>query len=153
MARMLPGIGTGIGFTGSRNGLTLKQEYALRKLLEEEINHRLECDIHHGACVGADSTFVYLVKNIGKGRVYAHPSNIESMTCDRAKCLSDVIYQPKDPLERNQDIVDNSSLLIACPETKEEQRRSGTWSTVRRARKKGIVILFVYPDGEVTLSI
>lgn len=44
-------------------------------------------------------------------------------------------------LERNANIVEESSILIACPIDKnEEEWRSGTWSTVRKARKRNIMI-------------
>jgi len=44
-------------------------------------------------------------------------------------------------LERNLDIVKNSSLLIACPINKnKEELRSGTWSTIRKARKHKLTI-------------
>ena len=42
----------------------------------------------------------------------------------------------KSYLHRNIDIIKNSSLLIACPVDKnKEELRSGTWSTIRQARK------------------
>ena len=42
----------------------------------------------------------------------------------------------------NLDIVKNSSILIACPIDKNNQQlRSGTWSTIRKAKKHK---LFVY---------
>jgi hypothetical protein len=45
------------------------------------------------------------------------------------------------------DIVVESELLIATPKEVKEQLRSGTWATVRRARKVGIPIILITPDG------
>jgi hypothetical protein len=52
-------------------------------------------------------------------------------------------------LERNKDIVRESASLIAAPLQAEEQQRSGTWSTVRFARKIGKPVFLILPDGTV----
>ena len=40
-------------------------------------------------------------------------------------------------------------MMIAAPSEAEEQRRSGTWSTVRFARKQGKPVFVISPDGTV----
>jgi hypothetical protein len=54
-----------------------------------------------------------------------------------------VTFIAKDNLTRNRDIVDTASMLIAAPEGNAERLRSGTWATVRYARKakKKVIIL------------
>ncbi len=47
-------------------------------------------------------------------------------------------------MDRNDQLVSHLTHLLAFPLTPEEVQRSGTWSTVRRARKKGIPI-HVFP--------
>jgi hypothetical protein len=54
------------------------------------------------------------------------------------------------PTSRNHDIVDETELLIACPGELAEAVRSGTWATVRYARKLGRPIVIFWPDGSVT---
>jgi hypothetical protein len=49
---------------------------------------------------------------------------------------------------RNHRIVDMTRVLVACPDG-EERQHSGTWATVRYARKRGKWIIIVYPDGTV----
>lgn len=39
--------------------------------------------------------------------------------------------------------------MIATPSSKEEELRSGTWSTVRYARKLRRPVTLIYPDGSV----
>lgn len=59
----------------------------------------------------------------------------------------DVIEMPggTDHLDRNSKMINMADLLVAFPGTKNELLRgSGTWSTIRRARKKGILI-YIYP--------
>lgn len=48
---------------------------------------------------------------------------------------------------RNDRLVYHADILLAFPATSEEEKRSGTWATVRRARKKGIPIYFYPLDG------
>jgi predicted Rossmann fold nucleotide-binding protein DprA/Smf involved in DNA uptake len=48
-------------------------------------------------------------------------------------------------LERNKDIVSESDFLIAAPDSKKERLRSGTWATVRHARKLGKRVMILEP--------
>jgi hypothetical protein len=41
---------------------------------------------------------------------------------------------------------------VACPRTDQEQRRSGTWATVRYARKVGKPVLIIGRDGKIKLE-
>jgi arginase family enzyme len=65
--------------------------------------------------------------------------------------LGDVVCVEKNYLERNEDIVRDTDFLIACPEGSEVMR-SGTWATVRYARKKGRTIVVFWPDGHTDLE-
>lgn len=47
-------------------------------------------------------------------------------------------------MARNDKMIELADHLIAFPETSKEVLRSGTWATIRRARKKGIPI-DIYP--------
>lgn len=50
-------------------------------------------------------------------------------------------------MKRNDALVYWSNVLLAFPETAEEVQRSGTWATVRRARKVNKPIWFYPLDG------
>lgn len=66
---------------------------------------------------------------------------------NRAFCKGAVVtYKPEPYLDRNHYMVDRCNLLIACPEGI-EALRSGTWATVRYARKRPRNHLIIYPDG------
>jgi hypothetical protein len=132
---------TSLGMTGNRSGLTQEAILVLTKFLE---THKIE-EAHHGDCIGADSNFhdVCLSKKI---KLIIHPP-IENKS--RAFCQGATrVNSPKKYLKRNRDIVDTTSMLIAFPPTNEEVLRSGTWSTIRYAKKKSKPILIVYPDGK-----
>ena len=98
----------------------------------------------HGDCIGADTDF----HNLCVAYRSAHPE----------KYIKIHVYPPINPqlrgfnvadktlelnhyLERNKAIVLNSDFLIACPVDKNKAEvRSGTWSTVRQARRHGIPV-------------
>lgn len=130
-----------VGFTGtSKRPLTPRQLKALRRLLWNVD------ELHLGDCINADAeahaeAILLGVKTVG------HPP-IDGRR--RAYCTYDEEREPKPFLERNRDIVrDGVDGLIACPGGFVEEWRSGTWATVRCARKLGRRIWIVRPDGRV----
>lgn len=131
-----------IGFTGTQHGCTPEQFQALREALLA-LQRRGFTHLHHGDCIGADSEADSLANELGL-IVARHPP--ENST-KRAFCNSALCFPPKPYLERNHDIVDVSGILVACPKGMSEERRSGTWATVRYAKRNQIPVLFVWPDG------
>ncbi len=131
------------GFTGTRNGITQQQRDAFRDTII-----LLEIDeFHHGDCIGADYMAHGTIKEINTNiKVIIHPPSYAKY---RANCKGNVILTQKPYLDRNKDIVDHSNILIATPGEFKEKLRSGTWSTIRYARKKNKPIYIVMPDGKV----
>ena len=131
-----------LGFTGTQQGCTAVQLTALRRLLTATLHHN---DIfRHGDCVGADEHAHHAARLTG-AIIHIHPP---TNATKRAHCDGDVIWLPRLYLDRNHDIVNRSDRLIACPKGPEEQR-SGTWSTVRYARRHGRSVTIVWPDGRI----
>lgn len=137
-----------LGFTGTQIGLTPVQMDALRAQLEAfgpGLTH-----VAHGDCVGADADFDRLVCMLPhRPWRFIHPCDIESK---RARCglwrpQHSSVYPVRPPLERNLHIIKQSTSMLACPKGPEE-RRSGTWATVRAAVKEGKEVLIIMPDGE-----
>lgn len=135
-----------IGVTGSRKGISREAMIALETLLSA----MTVVEAHHGDCMGIDKIFHDLVVERGIP-VVVHPPN--NRAC-RAFVTSGspVMRKEKSYLFRNRDIVDETDLLIALPETKEEVLRSGTWSTIRYARTQDKRLAIIYPDGSVLES-
>jgi hypothetical protein len=129
-----------IGFTGTRQGMTPAQRESLRSLLDGA------GELHHGDCVGADAEAHELARELGM-EVVIHPPKADTM---RAWKPSDHICEPKAFLARNRDIVRDTEMLIATPSHETEQQHSGTWSTVRFARKLGRQVLVILPDGHLS---
>lgn len=127
-----------VGFTGTREGITPAQDVALWQRLSELRG----TDFHHGDCKGADVAAAKMAREIGY-RVIAHPPDSRRM---RAFHRSDEIRPELPYLERNRNIVDAAGVLLACPDGP-ERLRSGTWSTVRYARRQGVTVVVILPDG------
>jgi hypothetical protein len=127
-----------VGFTGSRRPMTRPQAETVGRILTGDW-------FHHGDCVGSDAEAQSLARLAGM-RIALHPPANRSM---RAFCVADVSHEPKDYIARNHDIVDATTRLVAAPSSHEEEVRSGTWATIRYARRQGKPITIVFPDGSV----
>jgi hypothetical protein len=100
--------------------------------------------VSHGDCIGADTEFHNLCVEYRelnpekKLLIHIYPPNIRTM---RAFNQADLLMSEEPYLKRNLNIIKNSSVLIACPTDKHtEVLRSGTWSTIRQAKKHGLQI-------------
>lgn len=132
-----------VGFSGSQSGMSSEQIYAVDRLLDDDILTELA---HHGDCIGSDADF-HRIAGLQGLKTHGHPPKNPSK---RAWCKFDGIEGEKEYLDRNKDIVNFSDWMIACPPHYEEELRSGTWSTIRYARKIGRQGFIVWPDGKVT---
>ena len=95
--------------------------------------------VSHGDCVGSDTDFHNLCVNYGQLHpdkniiIHIYPPNNPKL---RGFNKGDLLMPEKPYLERNMDIIQNSTIIIACPIDKnKEEWRSGTWSTIRQAKK------------------
>ena len=117
-----------IGFTGTRSlhKVSANRLARLRRDLPK-LGQGEGSVFRHGDCYGADAYAHELaVKHFD---VEIHPSNLDKQT---AHCENYTRrHEPKAPLDRNRDIV-------ALPtDPNKEVLRSGTWATIRYARKLG----------------
>lgn len=140
---------TKIGFTGTQTGLSAQQKMVLTGILNSVGPIGMfPNEFHHGCCIGADSESHYIAKEVGLHIVLHPPTNLSKAD---TTLVGDEERRAKDYLARNHDIVNESSLLIACPKGPEELR-SGTWATVRYARKQKKQLIIIFPDGSTTSS-
>jgi len=127
-----------IGFTGTQRGMTEGQKGQVHELLNLASVH----EFHHGDCIGADEEAHRIAKDLGIWTVAHPPADPKK----RAYTDADEIRESKPYLKRNRDIVDETERLMATPRTRVEQRRSsGTWATVRYARKQEKIGWIIYP--------
>lgn len=136
-----------LGFTGTQLGMTNMQAQTVfdEMMLYGQEPDEAITEAHHGMCVGADREFHELLDYLPKSIVvHGHPPLNTSKMAKGLIC--DVMHLPLEYLARNRAIVDAANVLFAAPKG-EEELRSGTWSTVRYARRKGLHIRIVMPDG------
>lgn len=142
-----------VGFTGTREGMSLEQADQLcLMLLALSSGHN---EFHFGGADGADCEALLLALGNGylAASIHVHPCpgvtleklrdavhgwDGDGFTADRF-----VWHEVFPPLVRNRDIVRDVEVLIAAPRHDREEKRSGTWATVRYARqaRKPVVML------------
>ncbi len=146
-----------IGFTGTQQGMTDFQKDFLFKILKE-----MGCtEFHHGDCIGADLEANHIALGAGADIFSIHPPNnwhkrafcfdpemetkyVKVITEFKSIGTLSVRWCPTKPyLERNQDIINDTALLIAAPKEFHHTLRSGTWATIRYAwkNKKPVTII------------
>lgn len=135
---------TKIGFTGTRRGMSGSQ---MQAVLEWLLDHKAVSYVVHGACEGADRQFHTLVRLVLGDEVFVqlYPA---------VGCHSDIpfdtsswrhVHDKLPPLQRNIRIVNSADVLLACPAQRHEVRRSGTWATIRYARKAARPVIIFEP--------
>lgn len=129
-----------VGFTGTQRGMTPNQLSVVRFYLDGYTW------LHHGDCIGADAQAHQAARRKGL-KIHRHPPDNPSK---RAFCDFNKDDDPYPYLDRNHNIVNWSSLLIAGPGEFEEQLRSGTWATIRYARKTKTQRIIVFSDGTIS---
>lgn len=119
-----------IGFTGSREGMSQNQK--------EQFVLQLErfniTEFHHGDCEGADAQAHDIIREFYPDvKIVIHPPISDYR---RAFKQGDEMREPDDYLPRDERIVNETSHLFGAPLTDEEDKRSGSWYTIRYARRR-----------------
>lgn len=134
------------GFSGTQNGMTEHQLVAVDSLV---VVYQRDFKIntwHLGDCIGADAEMHAIVIAHGCHTVGHPPIKPDK----RAFLKYDEKWPEYEYLVRNQHIVNPSARMIFAPDGFKSKLRSGTWSTVHKAQRKGIPYEIVYPDGTIT---
>ena len=133
-------------FTGVRNppeGSKNKVRLLLMTLDPEE------SELVIGCCVGIDQMVGEEGKKFGfkiYGVVPADRLRVDPLFANY--CTSfEFMPDGTDYMDRNSRLIEISYDLHAFPMTAEEEVRSGTWSTVRRARRKGMIVTIIPLKG------
>ena len=126
-----------IGFTGTQGKISDRATCYLSKLFIA-LKDMGATELHHGDCIGADT----IAHRLWGSKTVIHPPIDNGR---RSFCVGrETKYVSAKPfIERNHDIVDACQVLVACPRTMREEIRSGTWATVRYARKLGKIVFIV----------
>ena len=132
-----------IGFTGTRHGMTVDQQDAFYLMFESTFDKAKE--FHHGDCNGSDEEAHKICRTGLNVKVVIHPPSYNKF---RANCKGDIVLQPQPYIDRNHNIVDATDVLVATPDTP-EKLHSGTWATIRYARKQNKDIYIIKPSGKI----
>lgn len=136
---------TRVGFTGTQVGCTDAQTAALARTLDG-LGATV---VAHGDCVGADETAHRIARAMGAA-VELHPPRIATKRAFCEMLRGEVVRPAGEYLARNRAIVAATEVLIACPQEETgEELRSGTWATVRAARRFHRPVAIIRPSGRV----
>lgn len=124
--------------------MTEYQKRELTRLLRKLKTSQLTNLFHHGDCLGADTEAHDIALSLGYS-IIVHPPTNPALRANRRGIIN---HPAKLYIERNHDIVDGCEVLVATPKTNIERQRSGTWSTIRYARKTGKRYYIINPNEE-----
>ena len=139
--------------TATRRGITSAQRAAVPGLLAAYPTTLL-----HGGAPGGDEELHELISGlrgflVSNCQVEVYPANASRHMFwkDKARFapFALTVQPPEHPLVRNQIMATRADHVLACPETAHEVLRSGTWTTVRAARRAGHRVTIIEPDGTV----
>ncbi len=132
-----------LGFTGTREGMNDSQKDHLREFLSAYASE-IETVVH-GDCVGADTEFHALVREVlPEARIELRPgiSGRDGSAKTRAYNKGDHLHDSMPYAQRDRAIVDQCTYLIGAP--LDTAASSGSMRTLRYAakvRKQGMVLL------------
>lgn len=93
-------------------------------------------EFHHGLCVGSDHQAHRMARAL-QVPIYGHPPKNQKAMMEFDPSEFAHLYPPDDYLPRDRSIVDHTALLLGAPfDDTVEVIRSGTWYTIRYARKQ-----------------
>lgn len=150
------GVPLHIGFTGTRFGMTPSQRANVEMLVAELAKtSAFIFRAHHGDCVGADAEFHAIVRTHAIGFLIGHPG--PDGDTHRAHCVFDEMRAPKKHIPRNQNIVHESTHMIAAPyfdlpDGDEEVTfpvHGGTFRTIAMARRAGRPLAIAFRSGDL----
>lgn len=135
------------GFTGTKRGMRPRQSVVLSAILMK--NFKSGFEFHHGDCIGADVEAAESAQAFGYIIVCHPPNKTKTRGFFR---FNDRTLVEADYIVRDHNIVDACTVLIAAPHTNYEITRSGTWTTIRYARKQHKPVWIVFPDGTFSVE-
>ena len=131
-----------IGFTGTKRGMTAFQKDWLKTALDAYSAEPGERWFLHGDCEGADVEAANIAMMLGF-KIWTFPPINEKFRAHFS--CSDRKEEPAPYLVRDHAIVDNCDLLFAASCEEYELIRSGTWATIRYAKKLDKHVAICYP--------
>jgi len=130
--------------TGTRDGMSSAQQLGLKEILHG--CYPENATLHHGGCRGADTEAHTTVACLATRII--RPGDWQRHAYWAKRGDYHELLEPRPYLDRNKDIVRACDMLIAAPRTLTEELRSGTWATIRYARKQGVAVIILDPGAK-----
>ena len=141
--------GQGIMVTGTKKGMTEPQFNTFINLTENLFD-KYGKFFRHGDCIGVDWEAGEIVaSNHPEVKIIIHPP-----TKYKYRAFSenyDVMLPEDDYLVRDHKMVDAADFVVGVPKDFHEELRSGTWATLRYAKKIKRNHMIIWPDGKSEL--
>lgn len=139
----LPKLCVVVGFTGTREGMSVTQKIGVRRALSDLVAKHTTLVGLHGDCIGADAEFEELCAALDIP-TYCYPCELYGRMDHkfRANTSAVILEGPTQPLHRNEEIVNNSRYLLAAPLN---GRKDGEIQfTISRARQRDDLDLRIF---------
>lgn len=152
----IPGDMT-LGITGTREIPADPQTHALGLLVNTYMRVATgRKEMHHGCATGADESAHEIALTIPGILIHGHPGYGTGGRAPYRMAIRPgefaTLYPELPYRERNLAIVSATRLLLACPRYPEQDARSarsGTWQTIRFARRAQIPVIILTPTGGI----
>lgn len=128
-----------VGFLGTAKGMTDGQKDRLRMAL----GRSLPTNFHHGDSLGAEEEAHAVARSFGM-HIVAHPSFLSEL---RAYCPADEVRPLRSARDRKLELMRAVDTLLVAPATAVEKPDSASWDAVRMARRLGVKLWLLLPDG------
>lgn len=133
-------------FTGTRKGMNGAQSLLMGRILKAGA----PLVLRHGAAYGADRETHALWRELELPLADVWPADEKSAALFRGQPRV-VVHPVMPPLDRNVEMVKRSRFIVGAPHTNQEEQRSDTWHTLRRAFANKVPTLIVWPNDKLTL--
>ena len=129
-----------IAFTGPRTGMSTRQQDSFTEIITTYAGYHFTTSqnllFFHGGCNGSDIE----ARDIALACKEYQKIDIECFPGDKDQYENNIgfdqeVHDQMPYLWRNKNMVNACNILIATPQSLVEELRSGTWSTIRYARK------------------
>lgn len=143
-----------IAVTATRRGLTSPQRECAKLNLAFHLDQSIV--LRHGMCSGGDTELHHIARELGvkpeNGHwIEGHPGHSRNgLSSHFVQTDVDLQHESLEYLARDDVMVDRCDVLWGFPGTvKPIQRGSGTWYTIRYARRIRKPLLIIYPNGSM----
>lgn len=137
-----------LAFTGTRAGMKPIQKTLLTVAITQK-KPKIFC---HGDAIGADEEAHRIAFDLVNAIYIFPPINPKYRAYCSHSRQDDHIFPEEDYIVRDHHMVDWSDELIATPKHEVEELRSGTWATIRYARKQEMQITIIFPNGRIVVE-